>query len=129
MRLWSALSLVGGRSLAPVRGRKLKEGAMLADSMSVLSGWPLRYGCRERQADESSNYYDSYNCENMRRCVEGIRKATRENKRERTVSTIRTPSIESSEVTLLRAVEEGSSKGESWLLGSSAAARGLDAGG
>lgn len=65
----------------------------------------------------------------MRRCVKGIRKATRENKRERTVSTIRTPSIESSEVTLLRAVEEGSSKGESWLLGSSAAARGLDAGG
>jgi hypothetical protein len=62
-------------------------------------------------------------------CVKGIRKATRENKSERTVSTLRTPSIESSEVTLLRAVEEGGSKGESWLLGSSAAARGLDAGG
>jgi hypothetical protein len=61
--------------------------------------------------------------------VEGIGKATREIKRERIVSTIRTRSIESSEVSLLRAVEEGSSKGESWLLGSSAAARGLDAGG
>ena len=39
MRLWSALSLVGGRSLAPVRGRKLKEGAIAADSTSVLSSW------------------------------------------------------------------------------------------
>lgn len=28
MRLWSALSLVGGRSLAPVRGRRLREGAI-----------------------------------------------------------------------------------------------------
>jgi hypothetical protein len=128
MRLWSALSLVGGRSLAPVRGRKLKEGAILADWMSVLSSWLFGYR-RERQADRSSDYYDSYNCENMGLCVKGIRKATRENKSERTVSTLRTPSIESSEVTLLRAVEEGSSKGESWLLGSSAAARGLDAGG
>jgi hypothetical protein len=71
MRLWSALSLVGGRSLAPVRGRKLKEGAMLAgSSTSVLSRWPFGYGCRERQAEESSNYYDSYNCKNMRLCVE-----------------------------------------------------------
>lgn len=44
---------------------------MLAgSSTSVLSRWPFGYGCRERQAEESSNYYDSYNCKNMRLCVE-----------------------------------------------------------
>jgi hypothetical protein len=87
IRLWSALSLVGGRSLAPVRGRKLKEGAMAAFSTSVLSvGRASIVVENGRIADESRNYYDSYNCGNMRVCV-GVRMATRENKRKRNVST------------------------------------------
>jgi hypothetical protein len=88
IRLWSALSLVGGRSLAPVRGRKLKEGAIAAFSTSVLSvGRASIVVENGRIADESRNYYDSYNCRNMRLCDEGGRMATRENKRERNVST------------------------------------------
>jgi hypothetical protein len=66
IRLWSALSLVGGRSLA-VRGRKLREGAIAMFCISVLSIARASIVVENgRVADKSRNYYNSYNCSNMR---------------------------------------------------------------
>ena len=72
MRLWSALSLVGGRSLAPVRGRRLKEGAIVAGSTVVLSSWT--WDCDGSEGNGGGwgpvNYNDGENRENIEVCVD-----------------------------------------------------------
>lgn len=59
MRLWSALSRVGGRS--PVRGRRLRDGAMMEDGIDGSVVMPVRKDVDGLAFESREEYQVDYN--------------------------------------------------------------------